>query len=293
MTTTKQRCWACGGKEFRLYKNTDVKEELNSQNFAITNFNYGMTGELHKCQACDFIQCSDLQDVLGFYEDLEDQEYENTRKERKLQESRLLKYIGRYKASGSILDIGAGSGILVEAALETGYQATGIEPSRWLQENADKLQLPVLQGTFPHPDTPGPYDIISLVDVIEHLPEPINLLQDIHKALDDHGIFVTTTPDVNSMVARILRHKWWHFRMAHIGYFNRSNLRILLERAGFEVVSMTRPSWYFTLKYLGVRILSFFPKFLRFPLPRFFEKIIIPVNLRDSIQVVCKKKTQK
>ncbi|MBN1950144.1 MAG: class I SAM-dependent methyltransferase [Bacteroidales bacterium] len=292
MTTESLTCWVCGKSQFKQVKKSDVGTSLNSQNFAITNFSYGITGELHKCGHCGFIQCTDLNDVLGFYVDLEDPEYENTRKERKLQETALLKYIGKYKPSGAILDIGAGSGILVESAMEKGYRATGIEPSRWLRQTALKRNLPVLEGTFPHPETPGPYDIITLVDVIEHVPHPLHLLREIHQALDDQGIFVITTPDVRSLAARILRYKWWHFRVAHIGYFNRKNLRLLLEKAGFEVVSMTRPSWYFTLRYLGVRILSFLPLFLRFPLPRFFETIIIPVNLRDSIQVVCRKKDQ-
>lgn len=292
MVRNKFACWICGEKDFALIKNSDVKPDLNSMNFAITNFNYGLTGELQQCQSCGFIQCTDLQEVVGYYEDLEDQEYENTRKERKLQEKKLLRLIESYKDNGSILDIGAGSGILVEAALEKGFKAEGIEPSRWLQKNAQKLNLPIHLGIFPHHDTPGPYDIITLVDVIEHVTNPTELLREINKTLDKNGIFVMVTPDVRSVAARLLRFKWWHFRFAHIGYFNRSNLRLLLEKTGFEIIKQTRPAWYFTLKYLGVRVLSFFPKFLRFPLPKFLEKITIPVNLRDSILVICRKKAE-
>ncbi len=289
MTDQLCTCWVCDSPDFKLLKPSDIDKQLNSNNFAITNFDYGTTGELRRCMKCGFIQCTDLNEVVGFYEDLEDPEYENTRKERKLQEERLLKYIQRFKPQGTLLDIGAGSGIMVEAALERGYDATGVEPSRWLQQNARNLDLPVFQGVFPHPETPGPYDIITFVDVIEHVTHPGKLLNEIHAALAANGILVLVTPDVKSWAARIFGFRWWHYRIAHIGYFNRKNLRMLLEKSGFSVVRMTRPAWYFTLRYLAVRFLSFFPSFMRFTPPKFLDRITVPVNLRDSILAVCKK----
>jgi SAM-dependent methyltransferase len=283
------KCWVCEGDSFTRIKSSDAGSNLSSKNFAITNFEYGKTGELQKCVACGFIQCTDLDNVVNYYENLEDREYENTRAERKLQELRLIKVFSRYKPGGRLLDIGAGSGIMVEAALENGYDAIGVEPSKWLQQNASKLKLPVLQGIFPHPEITGEFDIITFVDVIEHVTHPAGLLRDINQALNNKGILVLVTPDVRSLAARLLGYKWWHYRYAHIGYFNRKNLTFLLQKTGFDVVRMSRPSWYFTLHYLGIRFLSFLPKFLRFPLPRFFEKITIPVNLRDSFLVICTK----
>jgi SAM-dependent methyltransferase len=290
MAESKITCWVCGGENFTLFKPSDAKTHLTSTHFAITNFDYGKTGELKQCKACGFVQCTDLNDVVNFYEDLEDHEYENTRKERKLQEQKLIRIFQKYKARGRLLDIGAGSGIMVEAALEKGYHAVGVEPSKWLQQNAVKLNLPVFQGVFPHPQTPGPFDIITFVDVIEHITEPGNLLISIHKALADDGILVLVTPDVRSVAARLLGNKWWHFRFAHIGYFNRKNLVHLLDKTGFQLVEIRRPSWYFTLRYLGIRCLSFLPKILRFPLPKMLDRITIPVNLRDSFLVICNKK---
>jgi SAM-dependent methyltransferase len=283
------KCWVCNSAKFSILKKSDVKKKLSSDNFAITNFDYGTTGELWKCRNCGFIQCSDLDEVVKYYEDLEDQEYENTRKERKLQEIRLLRFFSKYKNEGKLLDIGAGSGIMVEAALERGFAAEGVEPSRWLQQKASELKLPVYQGTFPHPKTPGPYDVITFVDVIEHVTQPGELLRAIHKALDTEGILVLVTPDVRSLAARVLGFKWWHYRIAHIGYFNRKNLGMLLKNSGFTIERMTRPAWYFTLRYLGIRFLSFFPAFMRFPLPKFLDNITVPVNLRDSLLLVCKK----
>jgi SAM-dependent methyltransferase len=265
---------------------------MSSENFAITNFEYGRTGELQKCKNCGFVQCTDLDKVVHFYEDLEDPGYESSRNERKLQEKRLIKSFGKYKSYGKLLDIGAGSGIMIEAALEEGFDAVGVEPSKWLYNNAVSRKLPVFQGIFPNVNTPGPYDVIALVDVIEHVTNPAELLNDISKSLANDGILVLVTPDVSSVAARLLKFKWWHYRFAHIGYFNKKNLTYLLEKKGFKIMMLKRPSWFFTIRYLGIRFLSFLPKFLRFPLPEFLDKIIVPVNLRDSILVVCKKRPE-
>jgi SAM-dependent methyltransferase len=290
MINDKITCWVCGCPDLTLIKKSDATSLLTSTNFAITNFDYGKTGELQRCNGCGFIQCTDLDKVLNFYEDLQDQEYENTRAERKLQELKLIKRFSKHKPGGRLLDIGAGSGIMVEAALEMGYNAQGIEPSKWLQQNAQQRNLPIFQGVFPHPDVKGKFDIITFVDVIEHVTHPGKLVKEIHSALTEDGILVLVTPDVKSIAARTLGYKWWHYRFAHIGYFSRNNLIRLLKDAGFDIISISRPSWYFTMHYLGTRFLSFLPRFMQFSLPKFLDKITIPVNLRDSFLVISKKK---
>ncbi len=271
-------------------KESNFGDELSSRNFAITNFEYGTTGELSRCSRCGFIQCTDLEDVLGFYEDLEDREYENGRKERLLQERKVVAEIRRMHPGEKLLDVGAGSGMLVEEAIRAGYQAEGIEPSKHLQQNALALGLPVHQGTFPHQKTPGPYDVITLIDVLEHVTNPLELMTDLRKALKKDGMLVLVTPDVRSFMPRLLKYRWWHYRVAHVGYFNKKNLSILADRAGLELIRMKRPTWYFTAHYLAVRTLSFLPGFLRFKVPGFMENIIIPLNLRDSILAFYKPK---
>ncbi len=271
-------------------KESNFGADLNPRNFAITNYDYGTTGELSQCRNCGFIQCTDLVDVIGYYEDLEDQEYEKGRKERLLQEKKIIAEIQKIHPGRKLLDVGAGSGMLVEEAIRAGYQAEGIEPSRYLQRIAAGHGLPVHLGTFPHHDAPGPYDVITFIDVLEHVTNPLELMMDMRKALKSEGILVLITPDVRSLFARLLKYRWWHYRVAHLGYFNKKTLSILSRRAGFELIKMKRPTWYFTAHYLAVRLLSFFPRFLRFKVPGFMENIIIPVNLRDSILGIYKPK---
>ena len=172
-----------------------------------------------------------------------------------------------------------------------GWRAEGIEPSRWLQKTAADRNLPVSLGTFPHPEVHGPFDVITLIDVVEHVPNPVELLVHIRQALGDGGIAVIVTPDVGSIAARILGWRWWHYRAAHIGYFKKSNLLLALERAGMKAVLVKRPGWFFTADYLWVRTHRYLPRFLRVSPPEFLRRVVVPLNLRDSWLIACEPTT--
>ena len=146
-------------------------------------------------------------------------------------------------------------------------------------------------GTFPHPEVRGPFDIITLIDVVEHVPNPVELLRYISQALGDGGIAVIVTPDVGSIAARILGWRWWHYRAAHIGYFKKKNLLLALERAGMKPVLVKRPGWFFTADYLWVRTHRYLPRFLRVSPPDFLKRVVVPLNLRDSWLIACKPTT--
>ena len=144
-----------------------------------------------------------LTDVLNYYEDLEDPSYEATRNGRALQAKKMLEVLSKHAKGKKLLDIGAGSGILVEQALEKGFSATGVEPSRWLWQKAQERNLSVFLGTFPHPKINELFDVITLIDVIEHVPDPVGLLKDAAKALSPDGIIVVATPDIGAVLAKI------------------------------------------------------------------------------------------
>ncbi len=276
-------CWVCGSEQLEIVKCSNIKGPLNSKTFSISDSNYGTTGEIYRCVDCGFLQCSSLENVLSFYENLQDDSYETSRPARALQARKILNTVRRYKPKGRLLDIGAGSGILVEQAIKLGYNAEGIEPAKWLVSKAKEHGLPVHLGILPHPEVRHPYDVVALIDVIEHVPNPINLLSNIHNIVAKDGIVVAVAPDIDSLLARIASWKWWHFRVAHIGYFNRKTFEMLFNKAGFRLIGTSRPTWYFTLDYLLERVNTYLPHIMWIPTKSFFRKITIPLNLRDSM----------
>jgi len=282
-------CWVCGCQRLRLVKPSNIHGALTSSSFSITDSHYGMTGAIYQCESCAFLQCTDLAEVLPFYEDLVDPTYDAGRPERSIQARKILEIAHKLQPGGRLLDIGAGSGFLVEQAIQLGYRAEGIEPSAWLQKMALQRDLPIHLGTFPHAAASGTFDLITLIDVIEHVSNPVDLLKNIAESLAPGGTAIIVTPDVNSLAARILGRKWWHFRVAHIGYFNKRTLCFALDRAGLQSVFMCRPAWYFTATYVWERTHRYLPKFLHLATPSFLADTVIPVNLCDSWLIACKR----
>jgi SAM-dependent methyltransferase len=184
--------------------------------------------------------------------------------------------ISRHKKAASLLDVGAGSGILVQEALASGFAAKGIEPSSPLQAIAAQRGLPVVHGLLPNSELPGPFDVVTLIDVIEHVRDPIDLVRRIKSVMAPDGIFVVVTPDVDSVAARMMGWKWWHFRAAHIGYFNKSTLGLALKTAGLRVDAISRPSWRLPSSYLAKRAFSYLPRPFRLPLPQFWIGLLFP-----------------
>jgi 2-polyprenyl-3-methyl-5-hydroxy-6-metoxy-1,4-benzoquinol methylase len=294
---TSQVCWICGSDNTAEWKERSAGTTLRPEDFRITDSHYGRTLALRKCRQCRFIfaEGDDLERLTALYEQLTDAEYEETQDTRLLQFRWLLDNAQRdAPAARTLLDIGAGVGLLVSEARRRGLEAVGVEPSRSLAAAAQSINsADLLQGVFPHPALAGRrFDIICLIDIIEHVAQPVEMLRDCAKALSPGGVIVIVTPDVESIPARVLGRRWWHFRVAHVGYFSRSSLDRAMRAAGLEPVRWFRAKWFFRAGYLAQRITEYLP--LR-GLNRWAQRQrmltslynrVVPLNLHDSWVVI-------
>lgn len=256
-----------------------------SELFRVTDTSYGQTFTIHRCEHCGFLQCMDAEDVISQYVQMSDGLYEATSEARARQMQSLLPHGEQFQEKGTLSGCRR-IGLLVEEARKLGFDAEGVEPSRALQAAAAAKALPVHLGVIPSLEITGPYDIVSAIDVIEHVDKPLDLLIAIRDLLAADGIGVLVTPDVGSITARVMRRKWWHFRPAHIGYFDRHSIRLSLERAGLSPATIARPTWYLPMDYLGSRVASYLPGGNKIAMPKLFGRIKVPINLHDSLLVV-------
>ena len=287
-------CRACGNNGLVQIRASAIVGELSPDNFAITDSAYGVTAAIFRCPACGLLQCPNLANVLGYYKEIHDPQYEEGRAERSLQAEHLvknlLKAIGRASGTGlTLLDVGAGSGLLIEAAQKFGFSAVGVEPSSWLVGVAKGRGLTVHEGVLPHPALDATFDVVTLIDVIEHVADPLSLLQSVRSHLKPGGTAIVVTPDVSAIFARVLGFRWWHYRIAHISYFNKTTLRLITERAGLSVRNFSRPGWFFSYAYLRERLLKYLPSWLLPPAFGPLKRLLIPLNLRDSILMICER----
>lgn len=265
---------------------------VSAEDLAITDDRYGMTLRLLACHCgFRFADPAELPDLLALYGELDDPGYTDGEGPRRSQQRALLDAVRRHAPHArTLLDVGAASGLLVAEAVAAGMEATGIEPSETLSSGARSSGLDVLTGALPDPALDGrTFDVVTLVDVIEHVPDPVGLLRAARAHVAEDGLLLVVTPDAAAVVARLLRRRWWHLRIAHIGYFTRPTLTAALAEAGLHPVRWWRPGWVFEGGYLAERFGRYVPG-VRPLVARAGDRPLLrrtlPLNPRDSLAVL-------
>ena len=144
----------------------------------------------------------------------------------------------RIAREGRLLDVGCAAGFFLAEA-RAHYDVQGVELSTWSSAYArDRLQLPVITGTLMQAALPADrFDVVTLWDVIEHVPDPVPLLAEAARVLKPGGRLVLTTGDWGSAYAQ-QRGADWHLMTPpwHLTMFSRATLARAAARAGLRPV---------------------------------------------------------
>lgn len=164
-----------------------------------------------------------------------------------------------------LLDIGCAAGAFLRAAQILGLSVIGLEPNKWMSEYAQRTHgLDVRSGTLSdHVFSDAEFDIVSLWDVIEHVPDPAKELREIHRILKRDGLLVVNYPDFGSMPARVLGRKWPFLLSVHLTYYTPQTITKQLTEAGFTVLDIQKHWQTLELGYVLHRMIPYF-SFIRF-----------------------------
>jgi SAM-dependent methyltransferase len=134
-----------------------------------------------------------------------------------------------------LLDVGAAYGLLLKVARDAGWDASGVEIAPDCALEAARISgASVACGDFVRVPLPGPYDVIVMLDVIEHLRDPAAAVARAFELLAPGGLLVIETGDLRAPWARLLGRKWYFLDPpAHLFYLTHHGLTDLLRRAGF------------------------------------------------------------
>ena len=146
-----------------------------------------------------------------------------------------------FRSTNRLLDIGFGAGSLLAAAQRGGWTVCGTELSAPAVEAARGLGYDVVLGSLDEGAFAGQeFDVVTAVEVIEHLTDPLGLLTRAAAVLRPGGLLWMTTPHGRGISARMLGDRWSVVSPPeHIQWFSVRGMRGMLRRAGFRSMRLS------------------------------------------------------
>lgn len=155
-----------------------------------------------------------------------------------------------------LLDVGCGMGHFLDVAHDAGFSVRGVEFNPYaVAALRSKYVFPIECGDFMAYDG-GPVDAISMLDVIEHMRNPIAVLERARDLLPAGGVLVLTTMDSDSVMSRLLGARLEDFRRVreHLFFFTRKSISVALESLGMEVLGIRSHGHTIELGFLADRL---------------------------------------
>jgi SAM-dependent methyltransferase len=151
--------------------------------------------------------------------------------------ARMIEKVLPYQSSGMWMDIGVGNGSLLFTAEEYGFEVVGVDLR---SSTIDTLRTFGFVGhciDFQQFDKPGAFNVISMADVLEHMPFPVQALKHVHSLLADGGVTLISLPNSENLLWRLLdknnTNPYWG-EIEHYHNFSRTRLFQLLSDTGFQ-----------------------------------------------------------
>jgi SAM-dependent methyltransferase len=232
------------------------------------HFLSGETFPLFKCSSCRFVFTQDypeLEEMGKYYESDEylshndnsdgfsGRIYRFVRNIMLLRKRAIIKNVTALK-TGTILDIGSGSGHFAATMKDAGWQVKGIELNEKARNSSVlKFGLDIIDPKDISALKSASFDCITLWHVLEHFHEPNKYYAAIMRLLKPGGICVTALPNCNSFDAIHYRNYWAAYDVPrHLWHFTPSTFSIFAKKTGFSTVkTMSLPADVFYISFMS------------------------------------------
>ncbi len=143
--------------------------------------------------------------------------------------------------------------MFLRLAREYGFGVAGVEPNlEAANELQDRYGIPVHKCLLEELESSTQYDIVTMWDLLEHLPDPHVAICKVYKMLMPSGLLVLEIPARDSFIhwlvkevyrislGQISRPLFLVYGIHHLQYFSENSIRKFLMRNGFEIVEVHR-----------------------------------------------------
>lgn len=254
------KCNLCGKDDYKvLYpaiptEKRDVVKEYSAASAEI------LKDQVVKCSNCNFVYINPRpksEKIVEGYSAAEDETYASQAAGRLATFRSSIKKIEKVQPQkGKILDVGAACGFFLKAAKDSGWKVYGVEPSKWMAAWGNKhYEVNIKPGILEDMKYPSNYfDVVSFMDVLEHVPDAKASLEETHRILKPGGIVAVNYPNFGSNLAKLAGRKWWFLLSVHLWYFTPKTINEMLRRTGFEPISHSHHFQKLNFGYMAMRI---------------------------------------
>jgi SAM-dependent methyltransferase len=161
-----------------------------------------------------------------------------------------------YHGDGKILNIGEDGGSYLYRLKQWGWETYGVEARATEARRARSLGLTVHHGTLTGARFPNAFfDVVRLSKVLERLPDPVTVFEEINRILKPNGLVYVIVPNTRSLVFWLFRENWYALDAPRqmVSYCP-ATLDALCATAGFEIAHME----FTDGRYDFVRSLAFY-----------------------------------
>lgn len=205
-----------------------------------------------------------------------------------------------YPNGGKMVEVGSGLAYLLRSFKDEGWDVLGIDPWRALpamtMETHGIETIPATLEQAALPD--ASVDVVILLHVIEHVPDPVATLSEINRVLKPGGHLVMETPRYDTLMFKLLGKRERSLRCdGHIYFFTFESLKRTYEKAGFVEVETKAVGRTLSMERLlhNVGIVSGSEKLQKglvgFARKVGLNKLNMMINLRDMQRVVIRKES--
>jgi ubiquinone/menaquinone biosynthesis C-methylase UbiE len=235
-----KNCLICGNMEFIPY--------LNCNDYFLTKEIFNIV----KCKSCGFIFVNprpSRSELNKYYESPEYISHSGTNKGlinfvytkfRKYTHSNKVKLVRKYAKGNNILDIGCGSGELLNLFKNNGWQTSGIEPNQNARNFAvSEYKLDVKDESEIENIPDNSKDIISMWHVLEHVSDLNERVGELKRILKNDGTVFIAVPNSISHDANYYKEFWAAYDVPrHLYHFTPDSMKRLLEKFKFNIIDV-------------------------------------------------------
>jgi len=226
-----KRCYLCGDTKFKKRPGS-VRDNAEL--------------EALECVSCGLVFLSSFDHINeGFYEGSEMHggempDIQAWLKETSWDDERRFQYLKSALPNRRLLDFGCGAGGFLFKARDLAATAHGVEPETRLSNHYQCHGLTVFQNLSQMPKNVrgGRYDIITLFHVLEHIPDPKSILDELSTMLADGGQIIVEVPNADDALLTLYNNKpFSHFTYwsCHLFLYTAKTLQMLFDQINLKV----------------------------------------------------------